>query len=286
MARIVMLAPPPRDVPLSLRAKLMFGGSSVLFGWFFFGFSMIFALEFVPQNLAAMYWSLQPHQTASGIASGSRKAATENDTTVYENRFSFTAADGQIYHGRSYATGTALQAGEPVTVEYPASSPAHAKIRGMRRSVFGHVVLVVVLFPGIGLNYVLGGLVSGSRACHLLAHGKLAMGAMKSKERTNTQINKQYVYRLKFEFTAEDGQVHEASADTVHTAALEDEAQEALFYDPQQPTRAIMADNLPGSPEFDATGNIQPKPLRSRLGAMVVPTLVMIGIGYYVWRQF
>jgi hypothetical protein len=288
MGRVVMLAPPPRSVPISVRVALLFGGPLALFGWIFFGFGMIFVLAFgLPDNVAAMFWSLQPQQTASGIATDSRSTgARENRTTVYENRFSFTAANGRIYHGRSYATGSQVSAGDAVTIEYPAANPAHATIQGMRRAQFGHLVLLVTIFPGIGLIFVLSGLISGSRACYLLANGKLAMGTKTSKERTNTQINKQYVYRLTFQFTGEDGQTYQATANTVNTAVLEDEAQEALVYDPQRPTKAVMLDSLPGAPEFDTSGNIQGKGLGAWLGVAVLPALVITGLGYYVWRQF
>jgi len=288
MGRVVMLAPAPRDVPISVRASLLLGGPLSFFGWVFFGFGMIFVLAFgLPENVAAIFWSLQPQQTATGIATDSRSTgASENRRKVYENRFSFTAADGRIHHGRSYATGTEVQAGDPVTVEYPAASPTHATIQGMRRTTFGPAVLLVTIFPGLGLIFVLFGIVQGSRACYLLANGRLAMGTKKSKERTNAQINRQYVYRMTFEFTGDDGQTYQASANTVDTSVLEDEAQEALVFDPQRPTRAVMLDSLPGSPEFDDTGNIQPKGLRAWLGAVVLPALVMTGLGYYVWTQW
>lgn len=288
MGRVVMLAQPPRDVPISVRASLLFGGPLALFGWIFFGFGMIFLLAFgVPENLVAIFWSLQPQQTATGVATGSRTTgASEGSSRVYENRFSLTAADGRTYEGRSYATGTEVSAGEPVTIEYPSARPTHATIQGMRRSLFGAGILLVAIFPGLGLIFVLFGIARGSRACSLLANGRLAMGTMKSKERTNTRINRQYVYRLKFEFTGEDGRIYEASADTTDTAVLEDEAQEALVYDPAQPARAVMLDSLPGGPEFDDTGNIQAKGLGAWLGVVAIPALVMTGLGYYLWKQF
>ncbi len=287
MGRIVMLAPPPRAVPISLRITLFLGGPLPLFGWIFFGFGMIFVLAFgLPKNVVSIFWSLQPQQIARGTATDSSSTgASENRRTVYENRFSFTAANGQIYHGRSYATGTEVKAGEPVTVEYPAASPAHATIQGMRRTLFGSAVLLILIFPGIGLIFVLWGLVGGSRACYLLANGRLAMGTKKSKERTNTQINKRYVYRLTFEFAGEDGQTHEAVANSVNTAVLEDEQQEALLYDPRQPAKAMMIDSLPGDPEFDDTGNLLGKGTGACLGAAALPALVVSGLGYYIWRQ-
>lgn len=287
MGRVVMLAPPPRDVPISVRASLLLGGPLAFIGWIFFGFGMIFVLAFgLPENVIAMFWAMQPQETVSGTATDSRSTgASENRRTVYENRFSFTAADGRIYHGRSYATGTQVSAGDPVTIEYPATRPSQAKIQGMRRAMFGPGILLVTIFPGIGLIFVLFGIVRGSRACYLLANGRLAMGTKKSKERTNTKINGRYVYRLAFDFTGDDGQMYQASANTTDPAVLEDEAQEALVYDPQRPTRAVMLDSLPGRPEFDDTGNIQAKGPGAWLGVIVIPALVMTGLGYYVWRQ-
>jgi len=287
MARVVMLAPAPRSVPISVRASLLFGGIFALFGWAFFGFGMIFALAFgLPKNVAGIFWSLQPQQTATGVATGSRSTgASENRRKVYENRFRFTAADGQTHEGRSYATGTQVKAGEPVTVEYPAARPTEATIQGMRRSEFGSGVLFVLIFPGIGLIFVLSGMVRGSRACYLLANGMLAMGTKTSRDRTNTKINGRYVYRVNFEFMTLDGQTHRASAEAVDTSALEDEAQEALVYDPQRPARAVMIDGLPGAPEFDNTGNIRGKGPGAWMAVLVLPVLVLGGLGLYVWTK-
>ena len=43
------LAPPPRPVPLPLRVQLLLGGFFGQFGWFFFGFGLIFFWAFAMQ---------------------------------------------------------------------------------------------------------------------------------------------------------------------------------------------------------------------------------------------
>ena len=53
MAQPFSFSLPPRDVPLTVRLQVLFGGFLNQFGWLFFGFGMVFglanALLFLPQ---------------------------------------------------------------------------------------------------------------------------------------------------------------------------------------------------------------------------------------------
>ena len=65
------------------------------------------------------------------------------------------------------------------------------------------------------------------------------------QEATNTKINKQTVYKLFFEFTANDGKTYQVVAKTHKTHRLLDEELEALVYDPANPSNAVVLDALP-----------------------------------------
>jgi hypothetical protein len=76
------------------------------------------------------------------------------------------------------------------------------------------------------------------------------------KQPTNTQINKQTVYKLTFEYTDESGATHRMTDKTHVTQLVEDEETERLFYDPRRPGHGKLVDLLPGRPIIADDGRI------------------------------
>jgi hypothetical protein len=116
----------------------------------------------------------------------------------------------------------------------------------------------------------------GVKGNRLLAQGKIAMGELKSKEPTSTTINDRPVYKLTFEFQADNGGIYEVVSKTHLPHLLEDEAEEQLLHDPQNPTNAVMLDNLPGSPDIDEMGYIHATDFKGGLLPLVLPGLTIL----------
>jgi len=113
----------------------------------------------------------------------------------------------------------------------------------------------------------------------LLKGGRLVTGRLVSKERTNTQINDQYVYRMTFAFQAlEDEQSYQVVTKTHTPEALEDEEQERILYLPQRPEMALLLDDLPGSGQVGPQGDIQALDA-SPLKFLILPGLTLGGHG-------
>ncbi|HJQ40961.1 MAG TPA: DUF3592 domain-containing protein [Thermoanaerobaculia bacterium] len=252
----VMLAPPPRQVPLSLALLNIFGVFSQV-GWAVFGFGMIFAWAFIGNADFSFITFRGPH--AEQTARVTRVAATgasENDTAVIANHYEYSVA-GVHYTGTSYSRGGSATEGERVTVEYDEDHPERSRISGMRRAQFGPGVMFVGIFPLIGVLFIAFSMRGGFRRTQLLRNGLLATGKLLGRERTNVTINDRPVWKLTFEYTARDGQRHEAFASTTDTQRLEDESDEPLLYDPNNPTAAYVLDELPSRPEFEPTGELR-----------------------------
>jgi flagellar basal body rod protein FlgC len=98
---------------------------------------------------------------------------------------------------------------------------------------------------------------------------------LKSKEPTSTRVNNRPVYKLTFEFRADDGGIYEVVSKTHLPHLLEDEAEEQLVYDPRHPAHAVMMDNLPGSPDIDEMGYIHSAGFRSGVLPLILPGLTM-----------
>ncbi len=281
------LSKPPRDVPGLVSCQLLFGGALSQIGWLLFGFGAVFFWAFAMNSdlptLLAFGGELEQRQ---GVATRWEKTrATEGGSKnrlgmpVYATHYSFKTPDGKEYSGVSYATGSYRPKGTAVTVEYPRGNPAMSRIQGTRRAVFGAWAGIMGLFPFAGLALAGVGLAKGTRARQLLANGKQGMGKLKSKAATNVQVNKQTVFKLTFEFAAEDGHSYEAVARTHKPHELEDEAQEPLLYDPADPRRSVMLDTLPGRPRIDEKGQLCTARPGTAWLVLVLPALSIAGNG-------
>ena len=284
----VNLAGPPRPVPLLVRSQVLLGSPVGQIGWLFFGFGLIFFWAFVLNSELPTWPSFRGElETARGVVTGvDDTKASENHARIYANHYSFTGPDGIKYEGVSYSTGTQGNKGDAVTIEFPKGNAARSRIRGMRTGQFGAAVAFVAIFPLVGLGLILPGLWGGIRANRLLTNGKQALGKLTSKVGTNTRINNRTVYKLTFEFVAEDGYTYQAVAKSNKPEILEDEAQEPLLYDPAEPRNAVMLDSLPGLPRVDERGHIQTASHGKALLVMILPALTIIGHGTYAYIHF
>lgn len=281
------LTGPPRAVPLLIRLRLLLGGFLNQFGWIFFGFGLIFVWLFTLEaDLTSWYTFRGPLQSAEGTITASRKTNTSvNDTPVYEHQYAF-AWEGGRYAGTSYKTGgSTRQPGQAVTVEFPEGKPQVSRIQGMRRGIVGLFGLMPIIFPAVGLCFIVAGFRKGKKGIGLLIFGQPAEGKLISKERTNTRVNKQMVYKLTFEFTASDGQAHTAVSKTHQTRELEDEAAEPILYDPMVPDYAVLLDDLPGRPRIDEMGSITVSSPAGSLTCLLIPAATLIGHGLWLYLK-
>jgi hypothetical protein len=104
----------------------------------------------------------------------------------------------------------------------------------------------------------------------------VTVGELKSKERTNTTINHRPVYKLTFEFRADNGSIYDVISKTHLPHLLEDEVEEQLLYDPHNPSSAVMLDNLPGSPYIDEMGYIHATDFKSGVLPLIMPGLTIL----------
>lgn len=269
----VMLAPPPRRVPLSLSLVNVFNLFAQI-GWFVFGFGMIFAWVFLGNADFSFLTFRGPHAERYGrVTSVENTGASENEQPVVAHHYEFSVA-GSRYSGTSYTTGGSKSAGDQVTVEYDEDDPDRSRIAGMRRGQFSPLVMLVLIFPFIGAVFIVFATLSGFRRNHLLRYGLLATGKLLGRERTNVTVNDQPVWKLTFEYVARDGRRHEASASSTDTSRLEDDAQEPLLYDPARPELAYVLDEAPARPQFEPNGEIRGRLLPGLLSA-IIPGIVI-----------
>ena len=271
-----------RNIPISTRCSILFGGFKNQFGWSLFAFGMIFFWAFAMNSDLSFLHYTGEIITIEGIATKSIEIdASEGEVNVIKNYYMFKTEDGLEIEGFSYATGQAIQAGEAIIVEYPEGKPQYSRIKGMRRQIFGAEVLWVVLFPFIGLIFMFFGIKRSKRVLRLLKNGELTKGKLISRVRTNTRINGRLVCKLTFRFKDYLGNEFEHREKTHMPYLLEDQREESLLYLRHRPSYAVMLDSLPFSVSINADGKIESTPFRRLLFLMFIPLLTLVGHGYY-----
>jgi transcriptional antiterminator Rof (Rho-off) len=263
----------PRRVPLSLQIVNFFNGFSQI-GWLVFGFGMIFFWVFALNGDFSFITFRGAHETVDGrVTSVNNTGASVNRVNVKANHYEYSVA-GTLLSGTSYSNGERVSPGESVTVEYDEDHPSRSRIEGMRRAMFGPGVAMVSLFPLIGLLMLIPATLTGMKRNRLLREGIFTTGKLISKEPTNVTINHRPLFELRFEFTARDGRRFEAKARTTDTRRLEDEAQEALLYDPNDPSRAYVIDEAPARPELEPNGDLRGNPGRA-VAVLILPAIML-----------
>lgn len=268
------LSTPPRHVPLPLRIVNLFNGTALL-GWFIFGFGMLYFWTMVMRSDFSYINFRGETRTVRGrITRVEETRAKESKRPVFAYHYGYSV-EGKTYTGTSFSTGTRAENGDAVRVLYLRADPARSRIAGMRPALFSSAVQLIVAIPIAGALIAISGTRSGLKRSHLLMHGLLTSGKLIDKTATNIRENKKTVYALTFEFTTRDGRRQSAVTRSSETARLEDETQEQLLYDPSDPSRAYLLDELPARPQIDAAGELVGNP-RAAATALVVPLLVVL----------
>ena len=282
----------PRDVSAATRWSLRLGGGVGIAGWAMFGFGMIFFWSFAMNADVASLWQFNGEtERAMGQVTHSEKtkfttggSKSRRGKPVFANGYVFTSADGNERWGVSYATDHSLRVGQVVEVEHPKGRPGISRIVGMRRAVLPGVTALVALGPAVGLWMILINFRRGSRYADLLENGRLAWGKMVSKETTMARVNRKPVYKMTFEFTADNRRTYQVVAKTHATGELEDEEHELVLYEAGDPSVAVVADALPAGIRVDEKGRVHEKvPV---FVWVLLPMFAVIGHGTYVFTTY
>ena len=126
-----------------------------------------------------------------------------------------------------------------------------------RAGTFEWPMLFILIFPAVGLTMMTVGVRKGLRGLRLLTHGIPAQGRFVGQTATNVQINDTPVMAMTFEFKTVDGRTARCVAKTHETRPLRDEAEEPLVYDPEDPSVAVLLDDLPGRPRIPEDGVVR-----------------------------
>ncbi|HET7291584.1 MAG TPA: DUF3592 domain-containing protein [Vicinamibacteria bacterium] len=271
------LAPPPRSLPLGLRALALFGPPLGLAGWVLLAFTSPFVWAFVlnADLLSPVLFRGDVDRVEGRVTSARETGASEGDVPVHAVGYSYRGPDGADLDGVSYVTGGPPAVGAAVTVEYLTLRPLTSRIQGMRSATFGPGAGFVVIFPALGALLAGLGLRSGLRRLRLLRSGQAGAAEFVSQEGTSMEINDRPVFRLIFEFAGTDGLRHRVSQTTTDPQGLRDERRETVLFHPENPDHAVLVDSLPAAVVADEQGQLA---ARGAAGlALLLPLLTVLG---------
>lgn len=276
-----------RHIPISTRLIILFWGFRSQFGWAFFGFGLIFFWAFATNADLSFSNDGEGMITVEGFASGCVEMdASEGYISVFENYYRFKSDAGDQYEGVSYATGQRVLIGETLFIEYPQGKPQYSRIKGMRRKTFSPIVMFVVIFPLVGLIFILFGLRRSVRILRLLRNGILTKGVLISKTRTNTKINGRVVYKMSFRYRDDEGTEYVRTEKTHIPYFLKDQKEEKLLYLRSKPSYAVMLDSLPVIAVLNNYDQVESKPLLMVIFVLLFPVATIIGHGIYIINTY
>lgn len=209
----------------------------------------------------------------------SRTNASENDVTVMRIQYAYVVA-GDTLTQTAYSTRNIPEEGSTLQVEYDQDDPQQARVKGLRRKMFGAGAILAAIFPLAGLIFIVIGYLKNSKDLNLVIHGFFARGKLIEKKATSTEINNQRVYAMTFEFEARNGQTYTVTSRTPHTHLLEDEETEQLLYLAENPEEATLFDTIAAAPPIQADGSLEELPIR-RSRVLLLPAATLVGHGLY-----
>jgi hypothetical protein len=269
----------PRQLSLFTKSVILFGGAVQQIGWIFLWVGLVISLIFI-SNSEFKYLFVFDGKWDEGKAvlrEIKKTSYRENKIYIYAYSYDFTANDGKLTKGCSYYFfDESYKIGNSVEIQYKSKNPSHSRIKGMRRETFNSLVGLVLLFPIIGVIFVIVGLLKNIKALNLIINGRFTKGKKISSEPTGVRINRMPEYKFVFSFDV-SGRTYEAICRTHETRKVEDEALEIILYDEQNPKQAIVYDSVTNVPRIDSQGHLEPAGFRW-IGTLIFPFVAILTI--------
>jgi hypothetical protein len=302
-------SPPPRQVQPALALIALVGNGLFQFGVVWMGFCFIFLrliliLDFNIFPVAARF--LDTEKTSAVITglkiSGNISINHGPSAPDKGYTYRFTDRSGKTRTAVYHSFGGPYKIGDRVPIAYVVSHPGISRIVDLDPALPFWVMVLLLIFPVVGLAILAGGLGVGRNTLRLLRLGEAAVGRFAGKDfyrpRTGPRSTRvALVCRLAYTFRASDGEIHKIY-DEIPTKFFDLAKAEKRFnievplaayvlYDPTKPAKAQLARRLPGHPKFDLPGQVYSGRPAALIGWLLPTALVLAGhlLGPYLfWK--
>jgi hypothetical protein len=305
------LAPPPRDVPGTLRVAALVGGATAQRAW------LLLALMLGPIGYFVLYGSVSPWVPIAMLGPTTTVAGTVTDLDIagrtpigdlgigaafgmeapqYEQihiraiRYRYRGPDGTTYEGRApvhRGQETYCERGRRVQVEYANLAPSMSRVSGVGDGGSSWDFFLSLLFWGAvvvsaGALLPIGQqIVSGLRSRRLLARGVLADGQL-IEAKAGTLLGVLKVTRRTYNVYADGGMQR------IHTMRFGDVSGEipvrsdvSMLADPERPGAAMVLAEFPSDIAVDENGQLSEGDSNPYL-CLLLPTAVVMACTWLV----
>lgn len=217
-------------------------------GWSFTAATLLFCALFLGRaEIRSPHYDAVAEGTVLAIE---RTSSSENEQDIFAVDVEYRPAtgDGATRTIRSY-TVTPPAVGARVTVDYQAASPDEACLRGGRTAPFGKWVALLLLMPVMGLIFCFVGVRADLRYLRVLRDGRQTTATFVSAHKQVSEDG-ETATEVRLRFTDELGREHFLHHHTFKPERLRDDLREIIFYDGEDPARAVALDYLPGRLEL------------------------------------
>ncbi|MBN2893834.1 MAG: hypothetical protein JXL97_18335 [Bacteroidales bacterium] len=237
---------PARNVSAGIKISVLFGGVLVFIG---ITFTLVGIGTLIPfammVDFSDLKFSDKDPVTNCEITDVRGTNSYSNDIQVFEYNYEFYA-EGKKITGKSFQPGN-HEIYDP-HVQYLKDNPETSRLVGMNNGAFPvWVLLFLLIFPAVGILMLVFGMKKRILYLKILNVGKVTFGTFNRMEATGASVNDNRVYKMFFDFVADDGKAYFAVGETYQTYKLQDETYEPLIYNPANPNEAVMIDSLPAS---------------------------------------
>ncbi|HRC57694.1 MAG TPA: DUF3592 domain-containing protein, partial [Kofleriaceae bacterium] len=219
-----------RQVPLSIRAAILTHGPIRQFGWLFVLVGALIMAFTIPS--VDLRFSAYDAHTTGEVTRVERTSTRVNRRPIYRVEIQVTIQEPRTVH--SY-TPHPPQPGDEVRVNYDSDDPADACMEGARRGQLPPWILVVLVFPALGLFFALRRLGQARTTVRLLRQGRPAHARVTGKRPGVDSFNDVPETHVRLEFEDEAGATHELEVATFKPQLLGDDPREVVFYDASSP---------------------------------------------------
>ncbi len=257
--KLAELPPVPRDVSTTAKLALLFGSTATsTFGWIWLCFSTIFVVAFFGTTRAGTALldrgaTWEPYSIATLVSCDDGNVEI-NGRSAYRWKFAGQTPDGAYFEGVSHSFAY-REPGQLVAVEKKAGTTDVLRAEGTSTAPFGDSLgsllfvaafLSIFLIVGVCLAIV-GPVRRGLRTIPLLRSGAPAQAVPVDVSPTGTRVNGRPEMEVTYRFQAVNGAEFETSARGLRIDRLTDDPAEILLYDPENPKKSLVLDELPKS---------------------------------------
>ena len=272
--RLAQIPPPPRTISLAAKLLLYFestNGSTFGKFWlcgvllFVFGF---FAVGSIGPRFIERCAHWESFATAKLVSCDEAKIKI-NGKAPRIWCFEGKAPNGSSFNGKSYSFRH-IEPGQSVKIERMVGSKDILRAEGTSVSLFCiplTMTAIVCIFLGvfvlIGASLgLLAPIRYGLRAVPLLQYGQATQAVQEDISETGVTINHIPEQCVIYRFLADDGLEYRTKVKTLDIEKLTDEETEIVFYNSENPEKAIVLDELPCGIKHLQDGSFGTNPFR------------------------